>query len=488
MGIAIVLGEWWLANPNATDSYYQPPTERVAGELAEEGNNSWRLRTVGRLAPHFDRPSLGDRGIGPPRHTIWGTGLDGDAVSPLDCFLMRDPYVAFHVRGGRQDWVTNCFVTGCAFVNAADLVDSVDIEFDDLSEWTVDSATQYIHYRDESSEATISLLKEAIHAEVLGCSVTLTWGIDLSSPDSAFNAPPSAIITITDRVAIGELATKWVYPLQQLFQLLCMRPTRITRVSARLADPNGSGCRVKIVIGQLPPAISLVEQHEGRAAQHRNMLAARCDLARVGIDFATLIRNYWAAYKSDKYQRSLLCLLESQNQLRDTSTEISALNAAVSLEQLHLAGFDSKLLPSNEFKARVRAILDACPGEHKQWLKDVIRNKNSKSFVCRLNELINASQGVGADLRAAWPNLITVANNIRNNIAHGNAFASQSNSHRYSGTEIALRWISRHILLQRLGLTNQAATDIIRKKASFRNDIDNLASWNELIPDGLAND
>ena len=133
-----MLGEWWLAEALPPDDDYPLRERTVAGTFDGGGDGPWVLSTNGLLGDDFREPVETQRGVQPPRRTIWGMTRDRARVSLLDCFLVRHPPMPRHARDGGQRWHTDCYVTGRSRVVASDDVDMIEVEFDDLAAWAGD--------------------------------------------------------------------------------------------------------------------------------------------------------------------------------------------------------------------------------------------------------------------------------------------------------------------------------------------------------------
>lgn len=216
-------------------------------------------------------------------------------------------------------------------------------------------------------------------------------------------------------------------------------------------------------------------------AQHGDMLATRRELQSAGVSLDTLLGRYWSKREDDNWQVALLHLLGSQEAGKETSRESSFLDAVLAAEQLHPTLCESRQIPRSEHRERVRSILEACPSEHRAWLEQALSNTNRKSFTTQMQEIVDAAGNVGAEVIEAWPKLKRYARDARNDTAHGNDYIRQESANKYRGTEVALQWITRRVLLEQLGMPPSAADTLIQGHMEYRRSIRTLAHWQAQI-------
>lgn len=472
-----MLGEWWLAGTNSLDQDVPPREQSVAGNFDDGGAGPWELSTLGLLGEDFREPVEAQRGLYPPKRTIWGMTRERAHVSLLDCFLMRHPVAPRDRRDGGQLWVTDCHVTGKSWVLPSDRVDLIELGFDDLAAWAADIAD--FEPQHDSGQLTASLQPRTVPA--VNCRTELRWGLELPDSRWGLELRPTATIAIETNATVSEIAPMWARPFQRLMQLLCMRASRITRIAARLSGSANPNDRIEIVTGQRGAQERSDLQEAGIIAQHGDMLATRRELHNAGVSLDMLLGRYWSKREDDRWQVALLHLLGSQEAGSATSREASFLDAVLAAEQLHPTVREARQIPRSEHRERVRSILEACPTEHRAWLKQALSNSNRKSFATQMQEIVDAAGNVGAEVIEAWPKLKQYARDARNDTAHGNDHVRQETANKYRGTEVALQWIVRRVLLEQLGMPPSAADTLIQGHIEYRRSIRTLAHWQAQI-------
>lgn len=473
----VVLGEWWLAGRNSLDQDVPPREQNVAGNFDDSGAGPWELSTHGLLGEDFRQPMATQRGLYPPRRTIWGITRERAHVSLLDCFLMRHPVAPRDRRDGGQVWVTDCHVTGRSWVLPSDRVDLIELGFDDLAAWAADIAD--FEPQHDGGQVTASLQPRTVSA--VSCGTELRWGLELPDSRWGLELRPTATIAIETNTTVSEIAPMWARPFQRLMQLLCMRASRITRRAARLSGSANPNDRIEIVTGQRGAHERSDLQGASTIARHGDMLATRRELQNADVSLDTLLGRYWSKREDDNWQVALLHLLGSQEAGRETSRETSFLDAVLAAEQLHPTLCESRQIPRSEHRERVRSILEACPGEHRAWLEQALSNSNRKSFATQMQEIVEAAGDVGAEVIGAWPKLKQYSRDARNDTAHGNDYVRQESANKYRGTEVALQWIARRVLLEQLGMPPSAADALIQRHMEYRKSIRALGHWQAQI-------
>lgn len=470
-----VLGEWWMAGTKPSDGDASTLEGTVAGTFDDAGAGPWVLSTFGLLGDDLRSPVETQRGVQPPRRTLWGITNEHVRLSLLDCFLLRHPVVPRHARDGGQEWHTDCFVTGKTWVASNDEVDLIEIELDDLAAWAGDIGDFDSELDQGSQRVTASLQPHIISAP--RCGAELRWRLGWPESGWGLRLMPKAMISITTRTTVGEIAADWARPLQRLFQLLCMRATRITRIAARLSDAADAADRIEVEMGQLADDERSDLQDIGMIARRSDMLATRRDLENADVSFDMLLDRYLTNRDCEPWHVALLHVLGSQNASSESSTEASFFDAVLAAEQLHRTVGEARQRPTSEHRERVRAILETCPPEYRDWLRQVLGTANRKSFATQLQEVVEAAGEVGQAVSAAWPKLSEYARDARNDTAHGNDFVRQETVNKYKGTELALQWIARRVLLEQLGMSPTSADALVGRTTEYRRALRSLEYW-----------
>lgn len=87
------------------------------------------------------------------------------------------------------------------------------------------------------------------------------------------------------------------------------------------------------------------------------------------------------------------------------------------LEVFHRHTRNKTLMEQTEYDSIREALLEACPGEHQEWLSDILKHKNETPFKARLKELFQEFQHFGSNKDIS--KLIHAVVSHRNYLMHG---------------------------------------------------------------------
>jgi hypothetical protein len=132
-------------------------------------------------------------------------------------------------------------------------------------------------------------------------------------------------------------------------------------------------------------------------------------------------------------------------------------------------------VPQQMHEARVKAIVKSAPEEHREWLQNVLRDKNIKIQERKLSEAIERAGSTGQAVLEALPKFAKLAAKSRHQVAHPSEY-DVSTGARFVFLGRGLRWLLRHCLLLDLGLTEEQVTSLIKRLREFENDLEQLAS------------
>jgi hypothetical protein len=151
---------------------------------------------------------------------------------------------------------------------------------------------------------------------------------------------------------------------------------------------------------------------------------------------------------------------------------------AQAVEAFHRRTTRSSKWPKEEYKAKIDAILAACPEAERQWLKSKLAHGNEISLADRLNQLIDRFDYVFGDEKSRY-NIVRGTVNTRNYHAHydrhGQAKALTG------GALVALTYRLRVLftlsLLVHLGFSEKEAMDVagfdyLKKMISIAENLD----------------
>ena len=87
---------------------------------------------------------------------------------------------------------------------------------------------------------------------------------------------------------------------------------------------------------------------------------------------------------------------------------------------------DNFVIPKAEFKAKRRAILDAVPGDERDWLMDTLNSANEPRLTRRLERLVEGIGEEGRLLVPDGPRWAKACSKLRNQLVHSDGTSTAS--------------------------------------------------------------
>jgi hypothetical protein len=208
------------------------------------------------------------------------------------------------------------------------------------------------------------------------------------------------------------------------------------------------------------------KQREARATHE--MLT----LARLGIAFDELIPRWFRLSKTHRTTVSMLLVPSHAPYLYADS---HLLTAWLALDAYHQSAVGGASIDAELHEARVKAIVQAAPQEHREWAKNVLSGKNQVGAKRRLQEVIERSGTTGQAVLSARQDFVSLAVSGRQQVAHPSVVDSEAGL-RYLITASAIRQVLRHCLLVDLGVDSDAAGLLVVSNPDFAWCLEQLAS------------
>ena len=468
-----MLGEWWLANPTDDESENAIPDHRVPGEFIDDGKSSPRLTTIGSLSAPGSSDIFLTLSDNKNHRAIWGIDANGDYLSLFDAWRgVSYPLQSGNPGGGTEGWQIGWYASGNAWITRDEPVDRIRIQFDVLDDWT--SKSVMVGHDFSMEPGTINLpTAESNEALVNDIEVSLNFGAHVEPSSTGYHARRFSAFDIVDIIRVDKIVSKWISPLKTLLELLTCKPVRVTTVTA--AFPDGSHRHVTLH----PNILQSTEELDTSRGQ-LDMLAPLATLQNSGLDFSTLVNNYFSLEATKRSRKHLLAmhqLAHSQSRLLDKSADAELLAAFKAVELFHSAAMGGSDLPRAKHRERIDAIVDNAPDEWQEWARKHLKDKNQKPLIQQLDEVVKRAGKTGVSVLEAWPGFCKVAVGSRNEIAHGKMSEDPDAGLRYHAMSVGLRWVLRHVYLRKLGASQKKAYEIVAASNDFRQEMRTLKSW-----------
>jgi hypothetical protein len=267
-------------------------------------------------------------------------------------------------------------------------------------------------------------------------------------------------------VALREAMKRYVFPLRSLIGFFTMTYTSIEPVTALRAQPSDHPDRSRYVTyrTQLQRPSRLPAQ-----PSTRDMLVT---WPMVPFEFQTLIERWFVLVDSQSKAIGMLLMPDWAPYLY---ADDKLLSAFLAVESYHDKAIGGNAVPQQMHKARVKAIVESAPEEHREWLQNVLWDKNSKSQERKLSEAIERAGSTGRAVLEALPKFAKLAAKSRHKVAHPSEY-DVSTGAQFVFLGCGLRWLLRHCVLLDLGLTEEQVTSLIKRLREFENDLQELAT------------
>ena len=288
-----------------------------------------------------------------------------------------------------------------------------------------------------------------------------------------------ALFEIDDSIRLDQVFDKWIDPLSLFVSLVTGIPASLGKLSFKLPESRQPlDFRYNI-------AKSRVLHKSGLGSL--DYIAPLPGFLSAGLSFDSLLQAFFTLCDDEGNKAALRYLSESQSGIPDESTEAKLLSAFKAAEQCHASNLDSQSLPSKDHQRRVEAVVESAPTEHQRWVRESLSNRNSKGLKTQLRELQEMAGTTGAALEDACPRMQKEMATYRHRIAHSSAVTRNDFNVRCYLAAKALRWMLRHVYLAKLGLSQEAVTQIIQESHRFKADIRLLEDWHpRLFKDQIA--
>lgn len=474
----MIYGEWWVDSRKRYPLPYVPPQHTAAGELFDEGFTGWRLETLGPLLRgpmHTFASNSGAAGASEPL-TVWGTDRDGYFYSLLKAHHWQTLHQSPNVRGGVQTWPVGVIVKSRDdWVTPGDLVDQIDVCFQDLDAWASDPSELHADHDRDSKTVSISVETRSVTATVGEAEVEARWGRNVSSSIEQVSASPGALIRIVDTLPIGEIANRWSRPLSQLMSLLMMRTCVVDRIDARLARKSAAG-HPEYVEARFPQPID--DDHRDRSEssivkRQHGMLATRRALASAGATWEELLPGFFDALGNDEFKTTLSLLIASQEKTEGFRFDDSLLYAFNAVESFHRTRFDGTVTEEPRVAKELKEMKQRVPRGLKAVINPRLAATRHKRMLEKIDDILEICGDVATDLSSARPDLASALHDARTASAH--ATTQRMSAQDQVDALVSTQWLLRHGLLQSLGVDRQACDQIIRHNFEFKDHIRALA-------------
>ena len=455
-----MIGLWWLPSESDEAENYRLPDHNVPGEFADSGGSPWTLTTIGSLGSAERHVLLSAVGGSPAEEdVIWGTDSGGRSLSLFDTVRFSTNFQSANPKGGTEQWSVLWYTSGSnLWVGPSTMIDLISVRFDILEDWAVDDDGS-THSFEVKADSLSFPTQTSFSASMDGATLTLKSGHVVEPVSGSYKVCRFAKFDISDLVPLDRVSSKWIAPLSLLLDLLGRTMVRVVSITVR---PEGHRWPLDLHVNLYHQS---TKEREPR--QPPGMLATRVSLAQANLDFATLMKNFFQLYDSDRHRLALRYLTQSQTRFFDTTVDSELLGVCKALEQYHMEVIGGTTMPKDAYRRVVSAAVKASPSDWQQWINERLSGSNYKSLRTRLNDVVERAGDTGKRIQEVWPDFCRDVVCYRNLSVHGGRSARENLGSQFLVASTGVRWLLRHVYLMELGMSDADTGRLIQENPVF---------------------
>jgi ApeA-like protein/HEPN superfamily Apea-like protein len=451
-------GLWWLPSN---------PQNKVAGTLTFSNQDGIELKLIGALEDLEGVISLSDNNLHQRHPVIWGLTNGGKSITLSGClaagFRMGLPGFV-----SRDYWIHLCFLS--AHLNEDELqFKRLAVEYSRLVDWVRTSGLTMSWYENEPNKRQFNYtLPEEIKATTTKGTVSIDFSFEAKGDffdEMHLRQSISMEIEADREREFDDLQLRYIRPFQNFLTLATTKPNSIVSVqvyskhiSFEKSDRTGV---VETPIEVIFPQRHL-EAKSDKILLPDYMLFTFHDIA----DFQTTVEKWLNVSEELDSVCSLFFGIMYNSSMY---LEQEFLNMVQAVESYHRRRMKNNVLPKDEHKARVRAILSESPGEYKDWLKEVLNYSNEPRLKHRLSELFDKTEIILSPLISSKEEFSKKITDTRNYLTH---YDQRLKDKAAKGGEIALltaqlSYMLQACLLFELGFTQEKCVEVFRRNQGY---------------------
>ncbi|OLE53288.1 MAG: hypothetical protein AUG51_13805 [Acidobacteria bacterium 13_1_20CM_3_53_8] len=448
-------GLWWLPSN---------PENKVAGTLIFSNQDGIELRLIGSLEGFED---LNNNNLYQVHSVIWGLTDGGKSITLSEC-------LAAGLKIGLPGFVSRDYRIHLCFLSAHLTEEQLRfrrliVEYSRLADWVRTSGLTMTIYDNEPNKRQFNY---TLPDEEKAVTSKGTVSIDFS-----FNATGdffdemhlrqfiSMEIEANGDYSFDDLMLRYIRPFQNFLTLATTKPNSIVRVQVfskhiSFEKSDGSGV-VETPIEVIFPQRYL-EAKQDKLLIPNYMLFTLHDIE----DFQGTIERWLNV--SDELD-SVCNLFFGVMYNSSMYVEQEFLNIVQAVESYHRRRMKNNVLPKEQHKARVEAILSGITDEHKDWLKELLTYSNEPRLKHRLLELADKADIILSPLITDKEEFAKKVKNTRNYFTHYDPSLKAKAAH---GSELYLLTIKLSYMLQacfllELGFSQEKCIEVFRRNQGY---------------------
>lgn len=454
----IIRGKWWRSG-----------TESIAhGDL--DLDTEFQLHTFDCLSPVTPEWGVAYAPQFERLDAVHGRSYDGLEVTLLDVsglsLRFGDAYTSVH-----ESWRPRAVVLG-NLVGAHESVSAVRMDLSGLMEWAQPRPVVDPTAPLEDSVVVDRGTYRMLEVDLGGSHLSLVASVEGSAGVRRADVSRTVHFEVEFDAPLGwdDVLGQWVWPLRQMLSCLLVQKVVASKVRVRVEDefPGRAWPEIRFSSGEE------VEDLKRYFFEEEVLFT----LPGSPVSFADFLTAWFHRWKELRTVALPLVSVEDATFLYAEHIYMLRLAAAESAQKL--LGTSGQELSPEAHNERVQAIITAAESagvseEDMNWAAGVLRSRNDKPLRARLQELVDATGEIGAQIVQGRPTFVRDAVKFRTPIAHASTNRGEQDHVMRWRLGEALAWMARSVLLTEAGVPREQAQACVLRHQSFRFLVDHLA-------------
>jgi ApeA N-terminal domain 1/Apea-like HEPN len=260
-----------------------------------------------------------------------------------------------------------------------------------------------------------------------------------------------------EELTLNDIGLQYLRPLQDLISLATNRANSITDLLVYSREKVETG-----ISGTIDVPIKVAFQQDNCEKRQDSLLPPFKLLFTLNdeviVDRFSEIVERWLTHTNIAAKlKDVFYLYFSTLYDPDLSLDMKFLSIAFAAELYHRRGVSNEILPNNDHKARIKAIVSGVPQEYRRWLNDALLYSNEPRFRNRVDDLVEMTKPVVAPLFSNKDYFVKKVKDTRNYLVH-----KSPNLQNKAAEGEELYWLTKTLsyvvqtcLLMEVGLTSE---------------------------------
>lgn len=446
-------GLWWLPSR---------PDNKVAGTLTFSNQDGIELKLIGSLEDIEGLNNIHQR-----HSVIWGITSDAKSITLSGCYAagFRMGLPGFV---SRDYWIHLCFIDIHLTEEQLHFKRLV-VSYSRLIDWVRTSGLTVTWYENEPSKRQFNYnLPEEIKAITTKGTVSIDFSLNVKGDffdEMRLRQSISMEIEADGEYEFDDLLLRYIRPFQNFLTLATTKPNSVVSVQVyskhnSYEKHDGTGVVERPIEAIFPQRH--IEPKPDKLLLPDYMLFTLHDIS----DFKETIER-WLNISEEL--DSVCDLFFGVIYNSSMYLEQEFLNVVQAVESYHRRRMKNKVLPKNEHKACVEAILSKVPDEYRDWLKELLNHSNEPRLRHRLSELFDKADIVLSPLVSNKEEFVKKVANTRNYNTHYDQHLKDKVA---KGRELALLTAQLSYMLQacfllELGFSREKCAEVFRRNQGY---------------------